>query len=327
MRGRTRVVARAGARTALAAVLVLAGTLGFSGCVGPSYTNGPAQQIAGGGPAGVYYGYGEQLAEVLRAELGLDISVTETHGSVDNLFRVAEGQALVGFAQGDTAADAIAGTGDFTGPLPVQAIARVYDEYVQVVVPAGSDIERIADLAGRRVSLGAPNSGVQVIAARVLGSSDVPLEQIDNPELGLDASIEAMQQGRIDGFFWVGGLPTPGIAQLGQTMPIRLLPIEADTVERVNSGHAGVYRIADFPVGAYGVEAPTATMTVPNYLVTAESAPEDLVYDMTRVLFEHRSTIARTVAAAEFLDRRQAIFTAPMDLHAGAVKYYLEARH
>jgi TRAP-type uncharacterized transport system substrate-binding protein len=85
MRGRTRVVARAGARTALAAVLVLAGTLGFSGCVGPSYTNGPAQQIAGGGPAGVYYGYGEQLAEVLRAELGLDISVTETHGSVDNI--------------------------------------------------------------------------------------------------------------------------------------------------------------------------------------------------------------------------------------------------
>lgn len=320
----TRV--RAVARVVAAAALLLTGALGLSGCVGPSSLGDRSLQIAGGGTAGVYYSYGNELATALQEERGLDITVAETHGSVDNLFRVGAGVALVGFAQGDTAADAIAGTGAFSRPLPVQAIARVYDEYVHIVVPADSDIERISDLAGHRVSLGAPDSGVQVIATRVLDSSNVPLDQIENPELGLDASIEALQQGEIDGFFWVGGLPTPGIVALGEQTPIRLLPISVNTVERVNAGHAGVYRIADFPVGTYGVETPTATMTVPNYLITSKETPEDVVYDVTRTLFEQRPAIARRVAAAEFLDRRQAIFTGPMDLHDGAVRYYREAR-
>lgn len=319
---------RSRARTVRSAVpaLLLTGIIGLSGCVGQSPQNHTNLRIAGGGTAGVYYSYGEELATVLQEQRGFDITVVETHGSVDNLYRVGEGTALVGFAQGDTAADAVAGKGEFSEPLPIQAIARVYDEYVHIVVPADSNIEQISDLAGHRVSLGAPDSGVQVIATRVLNSSDVPIEQIDNPELGLDASIEALQNGEIDGFFWVGGLPTPGISRLGEETPIRLLSIKVETVERVNSGHAGVYRIADFPVGTYGVETPTATMTVPNYLVTAQTSSEDLIYDVTRTLFEQRPVIARSVPAAEFLDRRQAIFTGPMNLHDGAERYYRDAR-
>lgn len=318
VRGRSRAVA--------AAALLLAAAVGLGACAGPSAPGDARLQIAGGGTTGVYYSYGGELASVLHAQLGLDISVAETHGSVDNLNRVGDGRALVGFAQGDTAADAVAGRGEFADPLPVQAIARVYDEYVHIVVPADSDIRDISDLADHRVSLGAPDSGVQVIATRVLASSDVPLDRLDNPELGLGDSIEALQSGEIDGFFWVGGLPTPGIVELGEEMPIRLLPIGVDTVERVNAGHAGVYRIADFPVGTYGVEIPTATMTVPNYLIVARDTPKDLVTDITRTLFEQRPTIARQVAAAELLDRRQAIFTGPMDLHDGAVQYYRDAR-
>lgn len=317
---------RTGVARSVTTVLVFTVIIGLSGCVAQSSQNTMNLQIAGGGTAGVYYSYGDELATVLHEQRGFGIEVVETHGSVDNLNRVGTGTALVGFAQGDTAADAVAGKGEFSEPLPIQAIARVYDEYVHVVVPENSDIERIADLAGHRVSLGAPDSGVQVIATRVLDSSDVPLDQIDNPELGLDASIESLQSGEIDGFFWVGGLPTPGISQLGEDTPIRLLPIKVETVERVNAGHAGVYRIADFPVGTYGVEAPTATMTVPNYLVTAKGSSEDLIYDVTRTLFEQRPIIARGVPAAEFLDRRQAIFTEPMDLHDGAVRYYRDAR-
>ncbi|MFV0434796.1 MAG: TAXI family TRAP transporter solute-binding subunit [Leucobacter sp.] len=308
----------------LGAILLLA--LGLSGCVAPSSAGDGPYRIAGGGPAGVYYSYGEQLAEALHRDLGIDIAVVETHGSVENLRMVASGEALIGFAQGDTAADAIDGAGGFGEPLPVRAVARVYDEYVHVVVPADSDVQRISDLAGLRVSLGAPNSGVQVIAARVLEASDVDVSGIVNPELGPDASIDALQKGEIEGFFWVGGLPTPGIERLAKSMPIRLLSIEANVVERVNSGHAGVYRLADFPVGLYGVDTPTATMTVPNYLVAAEDASEDLIYDVSRVLFESRSVIASKIAAAEFLDRRQAIFTSPMELHPGAARYYVDAR-
>lgn len=317
---------RARARVVAAVAALATALLGLTGCVGPDYASDEHFEIAGGGTTGVYYAYGEELAGALHRELGLDIAVAETHGSVDNLLRVAAGEALLGFAQGDTAADAVRGTGDFADPLPVRAAARVYDEYVHLVVPAESEVRRIADLEGRRVSLGAPNSGVQVIATRVLASSGVALDRIENPELGPDASIEAMQRGEIDAFFWVGGLPTPGIERLARAMPIRLLSIEADTVDRVNSGHAGVYRLADFPVGVYGIETPTVTMTVPNYLIVSEDAPDELVYDVVRVLFDSRQEIGRRVAAGEFLDRRQAIFTAPVELHPGAARFYVDAR-
>lgn len=310
-------------RLLLAAFVVL---LGANGCAGPSYDRGQQYFIAGGGIAGIYFNYGDQYAGALHRSLGIDVSVSETNGSVDNLHRVASGQALLGFAQADTAADAITGTGSFDTPLPLRAVARVYDESVQVVVPADSDVRQISDLAGRVVSLGSASSGVQVIATRVLAASGVAPERIENPALGLDESIAALRRGEIAGFFWVGGLPTPSIERLARTQRIRLVPIDAGTVSRVNAQHSGVYRLTEFPVGTYGSDAPTTTMTVPNYLVAAENAPDGLILDATRVLFASRSTIARKVPAAELLDRREAIFTAPLELHPGAAQYYVDAR-
>lgn len=307
----------------LASVLALGG---LSACTGGGGYQAGSYAIAGGDPSGVYYNYGEHLAAAVQRELGVDMRVLRTQGSVENLQLVGTGRALLGFAQGDTAVDAVLGEGRFAEPLPVRAVARVYDEYVHVVVPAGSDAVRISDLAGRRVSLGAQNSGVQVIATRMLDASGVGLGEVTNLALGLDESIEAMQQGEIEAFFWVGGLPTPGIVRLEKAMPIRLLSIDAAVVERVNEGHAGVYQLADFPVGFYGLAGTTVTMTVPNYLIAAADAPDDLVYDVLRVLFDSRAAIARKVPAAEYLDRRQAIFTGPIELHPGAARYYVDAR-
>lgn len=313
------------AGAALIAVLGLVGVFSTTGCTRDAGVEGP-QQIAGGGTAGIYYNYGDQLAHALQRELGLDIEVAETQGSVDNLRRVGTGEALLGFAQGDTAADAIAGSGAFSQPLEVRGAARVYDEYVHIVVPADSDVQRLSDFAGKAVSLGAPGSGVHVIATRVLEASGVGIASLDNPALPLDESIQAMVDGEIEGFFWVGGLPTPGIERLQTELPIRLVSIDADIVELVNAGHAGVYQLADFPLGIYGTEAHTVTMTVPNYLIAAESAPDAFVEEALRVLFESRSSMARSVASVAFLDRRQAIFTGPLELHPGAATYYVNAR-
>lgn len=278
--------------------------------------------IAGGGSTGVYFDYGTHLAEELSGSLGIRMVTEETAGSVDNLLRVASGDALIGFAQGDAAADAVAGAGAFAEPLPVQAVARLYDEYVHVVVRGDSDIDGVADLAGRAVSLGAENSGVNVIAGRVLDAAGVDTASVRNPQFDLSASIRAMENGEIDGFFWVGGLPTPGIAALAERMPVRLLPVEQDWVIEVNDRYSHAYRPADVPAGMYGLEAATPTMAVPNYLITAESTPPAVVRDILAGLFDARPRIAQDVPAAALLDRRQAIFTGPVALHPGAVEFY-----
>lgn len=287
----------------------------------PQWAQHPVS-IAGGSATGVYYDYGEQLAHVLSRDLDADIRFVETNGSVDNLRRIGAGEAQLGFAQSDAVADAVTGTGDFDRPLPIRAVARLYDEYVHVVVRADSGIRTLDDLADRAVSLGAPGSGVSVVARRVLEASEVPVSGIADPALGIDASIAALTSGDIDGFFWVGGLPTPGIERLAETLPIRLLSIDAEVVERADAVHAGVYRSAEFPVGAYGSDEPAVAMTVPNYLVASAEAPDELIRDVLATLFADRTEIARKVPAAALLDRRLAIFTDPIELHPGAEEYY-----
>lgn len=314
-RMRRRVAALAAATLAIASL---------AGCT-PTASD-DAYAIAGGGVTGVYYSFGAELAEVLTDRLGATVTVDETNGSVDNLQRLGDGRALIGFAQSDAAADAIAGAGAFSQPLAVEAVARLYDEYVHVVVRSDSELEQIDQFAGRPVSLGARGSGVNLVASRVLAAVGVQPSDVDDRELGLDDSIAALRSGDIDGFFWVGGLPTPGLAELFGDGESRLLSIGAETIDRVNAANAGVYRLAEFPIGAYGRSEATATMTVPNYLMVARSTPDELVGDVLTALFDARSAIALDVPVAALLDRRQAIFTAPVGLHPGAIAYYRASR-
>lgn len=305
--------------------VALLGTLAACSPRASEWTDGE-YAIAAGGSTGVYFDYGSRLADELSAGLDLRMAAGETAGSVDNLLRVDSGEALIGFAQGDAAADAVAGAGAFDEPLEVRALARLYDEYVQVVVRGDSDVTSVQDLAGLTVSLGAENSGVNVIAARVLDAVGVDVASVRDPQLDLGESIMAMERGQIDGFFWVGGLPTPGIVKLSETTPVRLLPIEQDWVNEVNDRYSDAYRPADVPAGTYGIATSAATMAVPNYLVTAASTPDGVARDILSGLFDARLRIAGEVPTAALLDRRSAIFTGPVPLHPGAIDYYRDLR-
>lgn len=310
---------------AAAVVLLLLGALAACASRSSEWTD-KEYAIASGGSTGVYYAFGDRLADELSQSLDITMAAHETAGSVDNLLRVDSGEALLGFAQGDAAADAVSGAGAFEEPLAIQALARLYDEYVQVIVRGDSEITGIEDLAGKTISLGAATSGVNVIAARVLDAAGVDIADVQNPRLDLNDSMAAMERGEIDGFFWVGGLPTPGVAELSQTSSVRLLPIEQEWITAVNADFSHAYRSADVPAGTYGIEASASTMAVPNYLVTASSTPDSVVRDILAGLFEARLRIAADVPTAALLDRRSAIFTGPVPLHPGATDFYRDLR-
>lgn len=321
---RIRNLTRAVASAAL--VTLLAGAL--AACSATAGAERPQQYvIASGVTGGIYAGYGSELATVLSRELGADFEAVSTEGSLENLRLVGSGEAVIGFAQSDTAADAIAGTGPFTEPLPIVAAARLYEEYVHVVVRADSDVAELGDLTGHTISLGAPNSGVAAASARILAEAEVDAATIDNPKLGLDDSLAALKSGEIEGFFWVGGLPTPGLQEFSQEVPIRLVSIDHKLVDRLNERYGGVYRVAEFPAGLYGRDELSVTMTVPNYLIVSSEAPDGLVYDALAAVFRTRAEIAAQVPTAALLDRRLAIFTAPLELHPGAASFYRDVKH
>jgi uncharacterized protein len=281
--------------------------------------------ISGGGTTGIYYGYGGELAAVLSGRLGVPAEVLETGGSIENLNQLASGDSQLAFSAADAASDAVAGREPFDEPLPVLAVARVYDDFVHLVVPAHSPVRTIEDLAGRTVSLGAVGSGTELIARRLLGAANLDPDDMDNVALGIDGSIEAMLEGELDAFFWSGGLPTPGVNELAGQLQIRLLDLRG-LVEAVRDEHSRAYRHGVVPRGTYGLFDDVGTMAVPNFLMVRADAPDEIAYHVVEALFEERSAIAATVPAAALLDRPRAIFTEPVELHPGALRYYRDTK-
>ncbi|RIJ78591.1 TAXI family TRAP transporter solute-binding subunit [Nakamurella silvestris] len=293
-----------------------------AGCAGRS---APTDQvIATGGTKGVYYSYGVQLAEMAaRHSESLTLTVAETSGSVSNLRMLAEGRAQFAIVAADAVADAVAGRDQFDRPVDIRAVARIYDDYIQLVTRRDSSIEQIMDLPGHRLSLGPEGSGTDVVANRILEAAGFDAAAITNVPLGINESVEALRAREIDAFFWQGGLPTSGVVELADEVDIRLVPL-GELAEPLRQAYGPVYRLGTVPSGTYGIDTEVQTVAVPDYLVAAASVDEDTVFEMTRLLFTHRSDMARHVSAVSALSVQNAIFTEPVGLHPGALRYYRE---
>ncbi len=322
---RVRVRATLAAVT-VAAVLVVGGCLGGRGGGDPWAGARPESlTFATGGPTGIYHGYGLGLADVLTERYDLPVEVLETGGSIGNLQLLADGTAQVAFSAADAVGDAVAGDGSFEEPLEVRALARVYDDFVHLVVPAHSDIETFEDLRGRDVSVGAPGSGTSLIASRLIAAADIDQREVRTQALGLERSIEAMRGGDIDAFFWSGGLRTPGITDLADEVSVRLVPLD-DLVDGVRADHGSGYRHGVVPAGMYGLTRDVPTLAVPNFLVVRADMPPPVAHTLVSTLFDARSRIASAVPSASQLDPVRAIFTEPAALHPGALRFYRETK-
>ena len=282
--------------------------------------------IATGGVSGVYYVYGGAYAAVISKVLPGYVATAEvTAASVDNLRLVGAKKSAVAFTMVDMAADAVNGKGAFKQPTPVRALARLYTTYVQVVA-ADDKIRTIADLKGKRVSVGSPGSGAEVVALRILKSAGInPAKDIKKTGLGIGESASALGDGSIDAFFWTGGLPTPGITELATTHKVHIIPT-ADFVAPLRKTYGDVYSVSSIPAGAYkGVTAAVPVMGIENLLVVHADMPDDEAYKLTKVLFEHKADLAKVHPEAKNLDLKAAQVTGAVPLHPGAQRYYAEA--
>ncbi len=207
-------------------LLVLAGCGGQRGGDGGEAAQEPTTctvdsdarlSIATGNTTGVYYSLGGALAEAIGKSSGgkLKATAAETSASLQNIQQLVAGTHQVAFSLADTAADAAEGKESFDEPQPIAALARLYPNYTQVVARTDAGINSIADMRGKRVSTGAPNSGTEVIANRMLQAAGLdPSKDIQAQRTELGKTVEGMKDGSIDAMFWSGGLPTSGITDL-----------------------------------------------------------------------------------------------------------------
>ncbi|SCE68008.1 hypothetical protein GA0070618_0109 [Micromonospora echinospora] len=274
-------------------------------------------RIATGSPTAVYHAFGESLATILNRELpGVQASVVVTAASAENVHLVATGSAELGFTQADVL------SGAPNAHPGVVAVARVYDDLLHLVTTAGSPVRTLADLRGRRVSVGAPGSGTGITAGRLLDVAGLDGGVVRRERLGLDDSVSALREGRLDAFFFSGGLPVRAIEQLAGATGIRLVDL-GEWTEPLRRSHREVYVSRDIPSSAYGAD-PVTTVANPNYLVVGADVPEALVREVTRLLMERREELAAAHPAAGRMSARSAIATVPLPLHPGAAAWYRE---
>ena len=282
--------------------------------------------IATGGAGGVYQVYGGGLADLLTDELPDSPTTAETtSASVDNLLLVANGDSDMAFSLADSAIDAVEGSESFGGPQPVRALATLYPNITQVVVPADSDIESLEDMRGKTVSVGSPGSGTEVIAQRLLEVAGLdPDEDITRRGLGVGESVQALREGSIDAFFWSGGVPTGAVTDLATTDDIRLLALDRYLPD-MRSRYGEAYSKAEVEDDEYSGVKGTTTIGVPNLLMVSEDMPADLATSITRELYEGKDRLATVVPAAEALDPAKGReVVSPVQLHPGAQRYYEE---
>ena len=283
--------------------------------------------IATGGTGGVYFPMGGGLAEIINAQVeGYSATAEVTGASVENMGLIATGDADLAIALADTVAQAYSGTGRFEGQqLPmVRGLASLYANMVQIVTLEGSGITTLADLRGKRVSIGAPGSGTEVNAAAILAANGISYDDIEEQRLNFNETADALANGDIDAGFWSVGAPTSSILNLSTTNSIVILELTEAELTAARDADA-TFAITTLPGGTYtGVDGDITVLGIPNVLVVSEEMDDELAYQITRAMFENIADLQAVHPAANETTVEFTIAATPVPLHPGAIRYYEE---
>ncbi len=286
--------------------------------------------IATGGTGGVYYPLGGGIANVLSKYVpNMQATAEVTGASVDNMKLVGAGKAEVGFTMADTAWDAYQGQDKFKdNKQAVRALVVFYPNLTHVVTVEGKGINTMADLKGKRISTGAPGSGTEVMAFRILEAYGIDKDKdVKRERLSVAESVNALKDGKIDALIWVGGIPTPAITDLAATPNTKIKLIDhADAVDKMRAKYGPLYVKDKIAAKSYpGQDKESTNLTVWNILVVNEKADEKVVYDIVKTMFEKKAEIVAVHKDASYLSLdNQLTGGSPIPFHPGALKYFKE---
>jgi uncharacterized protein len=328
---------------ALAAV-IWAGNRGAAETPPPSANQGRISfQIATGSTAGTFFPVGEAIAGLISHPRGVDrcdnkqvcgpagliMSARTSEGAVDNLIAINNGDVESGLSQSDVIAAAVKAQGPFRrlGPQShVRVIASLFSEQVHLVVAAKSKIKSVADLKGKRVSLGSDGSGVSITAREILAAWRMPESAMKTAHEDVFNAATLMDQGKLDAFFAVGGVPLDAVGDLIAHGKARLVPIDGTGRDRLLKTVPSL-ALASIPAGSYASGDAVPTVSARALWVVRDSEPESLIYEITRALFNpgNYGALAASHPSAREIGLSTAALSPPAPLHPGAARFYSDA--
>ncbi len=310
-------------RVVLALALALASGIATS-------QNKVTLSVATGPTTGVYYPMGGGIANILSKYVpGYAANAETTAGSVANLQLMSQKKSDLALSMADAAWDGYKGQGRFaSGAVPVRTLMVAYPNRMHVVTVEGTGINKFADLKGKRVSTGAANSATELMASRVLEAMGLDMEKdIKRERLDPGKSSDAIKDKKLDAYFWVGGIPTAAVTDLGATPGTKLKLIDhAEAVEAMNKKHGPLYVKDTIAAKAYpGQEQPNQVATVQNLIIAREDMPVDVAYNIVKTIFDKRDELILVHKEAQNFDLKwQTQSASPIPYHPGAIKYFAE---
>lgn len=285
--------------------------------------------IATGGTGGVYYPLGGGMASVISKHIPYAEATAEvTTASVDNCRLIGAGKADLALIMADTGWDAYQGRGVFKEKVPLRSLFAFYPNNMHIVTIEGRGIEKVADLKGKRVSTGAPGSGTEVMALRVLEAYGIdPDKDMKRDKLGASESAGALKDRKIDAYFWVGGVPTASVTDVGATPGIKIKLIgHDDALPKMREKYGPLYVKGVIPAKAYpGQDVDVPITVVWNLVICHEKMKGDVAYDIVKTLFDHKPELVAVHKEAGWLSLEpQAAGGSPIPFHPGAIRYFKE---
>lgn len=298
-------------------------------------------RIGTGSISGIYFPVGGLLASAISSPPGANlcgeggscgvpglVAVAQaSNGSIANVRDIASGHVESALVQADVAHDAIGGVGAFaSSPVKsLRAIASLYSEGLHIVVRADRAIGTVRDLAGKRVSLDLKASGTRAVAEVVLAGYDLSPRDLVQVNSQVGPAIDRLREGKIDAFFFVGGYPTPALQRLARSVPIRLLPVDAQAAARIRKMDPFLAP-AQIPAGTYEIDGAVDTLSVSALWLVSESLDADLVYGITAALWhpQTRRILDQGPPATSQIRLENALRGIAVPLHEGAERFYRE---
>ncbi len=303
-------------------LLVLAMVFSLAACSG-----GTTMTMGTGSPTGTYYAYGGIVGQYITNNAGVKVNAVSTGGSKDNIQGIDAGDYQLGTVQSDVMHYAWNGTRSFETDGKIETfrtVAGLYAEAVQLIT-VNPEIQSVADLKDKKVSIGAPGSGVYFNAMDVLAAAGLAENDIKPQYQNFDESADALKDGKIDAAFIVAGAPTPAITELAMTNAnTRLVPIDGAIAEKLMKDNT-FYSVYKIPANTYKNQAAdVTTVTVKATLIVRADADEEAVYKLTAAIFDNIEAISKEHAKGAELSLKNATEGLTVPFHAGAAKYFKE---
>ena len=283
--------------------------------------------LATGGTGGTYYPFGGAIANIWNTKIeNMNVTVQATGASAENLRLINKGEAEYAIVQNDVMDYAYNGKDLFAGEKleNIMTIGTLYPEVVQIAVSKDSGIKSVADFRGKRISVGDAGSGVEFNAKQILEGYGLTFDDIKKSNLSFKESAEGIQNGTLDGCFVTAGVPNAALQELAFSAGLVLVPVDSVAAEKICKKY-NYYTVTSIPGGTYkGTDSDTAALAIKATLAVNAKLDEEIVYQMTKALFENLDSLAAAHAKGKEVSAKAAVTGVSVPFHPGAKKYFTE---